>query len=403
MPKPTSIPFKEFVTLMALLMSLTPLAIDAVLPALPIMGDDLNVAVANHMRYVISFLFVGFSLGQIIFGPLSDSFGRKKTIYIGVLFFIIGSLLSFFAQSFTMMLIGRFFQGFGAASSRIVTVAITRDQFKGAEMARVMSFIITIFIFVPAIAPTLGQFILFLSHWRSIFLLYILSAVIGIIWMTWRLPETLAPENKRPFRLKSMKTALWVVITNKVTFWYTVCAGLVFGSVIGYVMSAQQIFVGYFDVGPYFPLYFAFSALSIGLASIINSSIVRKYGMIKICHYAFVGIVITSLSFLVVLFTHDQQAPLWGFMIYAVLTFFCLGLIFGNINAIAMEPMGQHAGMASAFVGALSSFISVIAATLIGQAYNHSLMPLIIGFTGLTSGAFIIHLLCQRAVIKMRQ
>ena len=383
------IPFIEFIILMALYVALMAMTIDTILPALSLIGKEFNVIDENKTQFIIGTLFLGFTFGQIIYGPISDSFGRKFTVYIGLVIFIIGNILSLTAENFSMMLFGRFLQGFGAASPRIIGIAIIRDLYKGSEMARVMSFIMTIFIIIPVIAPSIGQAILLVASWRVIFYIFLVAAVIATIWTYIRLPETLNPKDKKPFNVKTIWKDFCIVVNNKTTLGYAICAGLVFGSLIGYLTASRQIFQNYFEVGNLFPIYFAISALSIGVASIVNSLIVRRYGMRLICHYALIVTIAMSIIFLP-LSLQENHMLIWQFMTYMLVTFFCMGLLFGNLNALAMEPMEHHAGIASAVVGSLSSAISAIIGTVIGQSYNDSLTPTIAGFLILSSCSFLL-------------
>ena len=278
--------FVEFVTLMALYVSLMAMSIDMILPALFLMGKDFGIIDQNQMQYVIGVLFLGFTFGQIFYGPLADSFGRKPTVYLGLIIFVIGNILSITAQDYSMMLLGRFLQGFGAASPRIVSIAIIRDLYKGRDMARVMSFVMTIFIVIPVIAPSIGQALLFFMSWRFLFGIFLIAAIIATIWTFIRLPETLKKQDVRPFNLPTIWKDLLVVLGNKFAVGYTICNGLVFGALIGYLSSSRQIFQDYFQVGELFPIYFGISALSVGASSILNSMIVKKYGMKLICHNA---------------------------------------------------------------------------------------------------------------------
>lgn len=381
---------------MALLMSLTAMSIDAVLPALPNIAGDLNALGENQQQYIISFLFVGFTIGQFIYGPLSDTFGRKPLIYAGLVVFVVGSLTSLFASSFEMMLVGRALQGIGAASPRILTVAITRDLYSGEAMSKVISYVMAIFIFVPVLAPSIGQGVLAISTWRWIFVLFVLMAIVVATWMTLRLAETLNVEDRKTLDGKTLWNSLCVVVTNKTTLGYTFCAGFVYSAMVAYLSTAQQIFQDYYQVGALFPVYFAVSALSIGLASVINSKIVKKYGMRPICHYALLGMMVSAAVFLLAAFLNHNHVSLLGFMIYAPVNFFCLGLLFGNFNAIAMEPMGKYAGIAAAFIGSFSSLISVILGTLIGQSYNGTLVPIVAGFFTLTAVSFLLQVWLNR-------
>ncbi|MGH1378546.1 MAG: multidrug effflux MFS transporter [Alphaproteobacteria bacterium] len=388
--------FIEFVALMALLISLTALSIDTMLPALPLIGKDLGAVGDNTPQYIVVFLFLGFTLGQIFYGPMSDSFGRKHSIYIGITIFIIGSIISVTAQNFPIMLAGRFLQGIGVAAPRIISTAMIRDRYKGQEMARVMSFIMSIFILVPAIAPTLGQAILMVSNWRMIFAVLLGVSVLVLIWIYFRLPETLPQERRTPFKLKTILSGVREVITHRLAFGYTICTGLIFAMLIGYLNSAQQIFQEYYNTGDMFPLYFGIIALSLGIASLVNSYIVKIMAMQNICHYSLIAIIIVSGSFLALNSLSDQQQPLWQFMIYAVIVFFFLGLLFGNVNAIAMEHMGHIAGVASTTISVLSSAISLALGTIIGQFYAGTPIPIIFSFLLLSSLTFLLQILINR-------
>ncbi len=382
--------FVEFVSLMALYVALMAMSIDMILPALSLIGKEFGIVEENKTQYVIGILFLGFAFGQIIYGPIADSFGRKFTIYIGLVVLILGDIMSIAASSFEMLLIGRFLQGFGAASPRITSMAIIRDLYQGREMARVMSFITTIFIIIPVVAPTIGQMVLFISGWRIMFVIFLGAAVIAAIWTYSRLPETLKQEDVRPFKISEIWRDFGEVLSNKITMSYTICSGLVFGALIGYLASARQIFQDYFGLGKLFPLYFGLAALSIGISSAINSMIVRRYGMRLICHHASVAMISIALLFILLSVFQSGQILLWEFMIFILITFFCIGLLFGNFSALAMEPMGHIAGTASAVIGCFSSGISVIVGTLIGQFYDNSLTPMIIGFLILTSASLIL-------------
>ncbi len=389
--------FPEFVTLMALYVSLMAMSIDMILPALSFMQQEFALPDENETQFVIGAIFLGFAFGQIIYGPIADSFGRKFTIYIGLIIFACGSVLGMIAGNFHLMILGRLLQGFGAAAPRIISVAITRDLYQGREMARVMSFIMTIFILVPVIAPSIGQAILLVASWRVMFFIFLIFSLIATIWTFLRLPETLKTNDVRPFNIKAIWHDFVKVFQNKITMTYAICAGLIFAAMIGYLTSSRQIFQDYFQVGNLFPLYFGASALSIGISSIVNSMIVRRYGMKIICHQALKIMIAATVIFLFINILQHQKIMLWQFMTFTLTTFFCLGLLFGNLNALAMEPMGHVAGIAAAVIGFLSSVISALIGSIIGQAYNNSLTPMIVGFLLLTSTAFLLKHLVEKS------
>jgi len=371
----------EFVPLMAIMISLVALSTDAMLPALPDIGSDLGVAASNDQQLVISALFLGLGVAQLIYGPLSDSIGRKPAIYGGYVIFVIGCVMSIVSTSFEIMLVGRVLQGVGAAGPRIVCVALVRDQYEGRDMARIMSFIMSVFILVPAVAPAIGQGVIGLSHWRMIFVVFLLLAFVSWLWFAIRQPETLPPDHRVKFSVSVIWSGVKEACRNRVALGYTLVAGLIFGALIGYLASAQQMFAVIYGITDLFPLYFAVLALAIGVSSVINGRLVMKFGMRLLSSYS-LGL-LTALSMAYFLYARSVGgAPDLGLnMIYFVAVFLCFGLLFGNLNALAMEPLGHIAGVGAAVVGSLSTLISVPLGTLIGQAFDGTILPLVGGFS----------------------
>ncbi len=370
---------KEFIGLMAAMMSIVAISIDAMLPALGIIGEQFGVSHPNQAQLVISFIFCGMAIGQLICGPLSDALGRKRLLYGTIALYLTGTVLCIAATSLPELLAGRFVQGLGVAGPYVSTLSIVRDRYNGPAMARIMSLVMMIFITVPALAPSIGQAILYFSQWQSIFVFFLIYALVVLVWVTLRLPETLPVGNRVPFRIANLATGAREVLSHRGTRNYMLCAGCVFGALIGYLNSCLQVFHELYQVGQYFALYFGGLAVIFGFSSLCNSRLVQRFGMQPICTAAFVFMLGATA---VMLIAHRFATPnLLAFLIYASVLFASFGLIFGNINALAMEPMGHIAGTASAIIGATSSVISITAGTLIGQLYNHSLYPMLIGFT----------------------
>ena len=373
----------EFVALMAFAMSLVALSIDAMLPAFPDMAQDLQVTAANDIQLVVSLLFIGLAIGQLFYGPLSDSIGRKPAIYIGFVLFILGSLLSMAASDFSTMLAGRMLQGIGAAGPRTVAVALIRDRFHGSEMARVMSFIMTVFILVPIFAPALGQAILLLAGWRAIFGVFIVLALATLVWLSLRQPETLPKDQRRHFTLKNITAAFHEVLMSRLAMVYTLVAGCVSGAFLSYLNTSQQIFQVQYDKGKLFPLYFGILAVSVGFAALLNSALVMRYGMHALVHRALLLMMAFSWLFLAIVWAYAGHPPLWLFMAICLALFFCIGILFGNLNSIAMEPLGHVAGTAAAVIGSITTLLAVVLSYLVGQAYNGTLFPLALAFVSL--------------------
>lgn len=387
---------KEFIVLMAYLTALVALSIDAMLPALGIMAGDLGVTRPNDIQYVVGFIFIGMTLGQLVYGPISDSIGRRPTLYVGLALFACGSALSWGAQDLPMMLAGRFIQGLGVAAPRILTMAIVRDKFQGREMAYVMSLVMGVFIMVPAIAPSIGQAILHIADWRAIFLFYIAATALGAVWFSLRLDETLPPAKRRAFSVKAIALGFKEACTTRVTLGYTLCSGLVFSALLGYLNSTQQVFHEIFHAGEMFSIYFGLLALAIGAAFFTNSALVRKFGMRRITFTALIIAVANAFIFLVYLGL--AQPALWAFLLFAALSFFCMGLTFGNMGAMALEPMGHIAGLASAFMGSVSTAVSISIGILIGQLYNGTLLPMALGFFVLGLSGILVMIWTEKGI-----
>lgn len=372
--------FGEFIVLMAMMMSLTALSIDAMLPALSTIGVDLGVTNPNSNQLTISALFFGLAIGQLIYGPISDSTGRKLPLYGGLIIFVIGSLISIWATNLTTMIIGRGIQGLGLASPRTVSLAMIRDQFKGREMAKVMSFVMMIFILVPTVAPGVGQLILLVASWKAIFIFIMAMALLILLWFGSRMHETLAVENRIPFSFKRIGSSLIEIFSSKVALGYTITAGLVSSAFIGFLNSAQQIFQDQYHLGDQFPIYFGILAMSIGFASFFNSKMVMRYGSQMMVKTAISTLVLIAITFAILVPNLGTAMPLWLTMVYLITTLFCIGILFGNLNSMAMEPLGHIAGIGSAIVGSVSTFVAVVIGTLIGLRYDGTLLPIIHGF-----------------------
>ncbi len=370
----------EFIALMAFLMSLGALSIDAIMPALPIIGQELAISNANDTQLIIGIIFFGLATGQIVFGPLSDSIGRKPVIYLGLIIFIFGSVISATAGDFTTMLIGRLLQGIGVSGPRTISVALVRDQYEGRAMARIMSFIMAVFIIVPTIAPALGLSILVFFDWQAIFYSFFILATLALLWFATRQPETLARENKISLSPAHFWTGLKTILTNRQALSYTLAAGVIFGAFIGYLTSAQQIFQDIYGITELFPLYFAILALSIGAASLTNANLVMKFGMRKLSKIALIAMTILAILFVMPAILSAGRPPLWAFMGYMMLSFFCVGILFGNFNTLAMEPLGKLAGMGSAVVGSITTYICMAIGITIGRSYDTTILPLVYSF-----------------------
>jgi len=374
--------YAEFIALMALIMSLPALSTDAVMPALPMIGHDLATADENDRQLIIGTFMIGMASTQVLFGPLSDSIGRKPLLVAGIALFGIGCLISIWAPTFEVMLLGRLVQGIGASAPRVLSVAIIRDQFEGRQMAKTVSMIMTVSILVPVFAPTVGQTVLLFTSWHGIFTLTVAMGCVIIAWGGFRMPETLPPEKRRKLSFRRVGAAFVEVVTHRKTGAYLMAVTFLFSAFVGYLTSAQQLFQETYGLGKLFPFAFGALAGSLGLAAFVNSRIVLALGMRRLVYVALTGMITLSWSFLIVAWAFGGVPPLWVVFLLLVPAFFCHGMMFGNINAMAMQPMGHIAGSAAAVIGTVMTAVAAVFGSIIGQAYDGTILPMAMGFAG---------------------
>ena len=371
----------EFVALVALTTSLVAMSIDTMLPALGTMATELGAAHANDRQLILSVFFAGMSVGQLVYGPVSDSTGRKPALYLGIGLFVLGGAICALTQNFAWLLVGRALSGFGAAGPRIVSVALVRDAHTGSGMARVMSFVQTVFILVPVLAPSVGQAVLLVSSWRAIFAGLVLIAVVNVTWLALRQPETLPSTRRVPFSLRTIAAGCAETFRSRIALGYTLGSGFVFGGFISYLSMSQQVFQEQYGLGAKFPLFFGLLASAIGVASFVNAKLVMRFGIRRLSRTALICDCVLCVCALLGSWACAGHPPLFAFVGFMMVCFFCNGLLFGNFSARAMEPVGHIAGVASAMIGSVSGMIGLALGTFFGRAYDGTVLPLVAGFT----------------------
>jgi DHA1 family bicyclomycin/chloramphenicol resistance-like MFS transporter len=367
----------EFIALVALTTSLVAMSIDTMLPALGAMASELGAVQANDRQLILSMFFAGMAVGQLVYGPISDSTGRKPALYLGIALFIVGGAICATTHSFTWLLIGRALSGFGAAGPRIVSVALVRDAHTGSSMARVMSFVQTVFILVPVLAPSIGQAVLAVTSWRAIFVALVVIALLNVLWIALRQPETLPAPLRLPFSLRTIGRGCRETFRNRIAFGYTLGSGFVFGGFISYLSMSQQVFQEQYGLGSLFPVFFGLLASAIGLASFANGKLVMR----RLSRAALWTNCVLCVCALLVARVLGGHPPLAAFVGFMLVCFFLNGLLFGNFSARAMEPLGHIAGVASAIIGSVSGLVALTLGTLFGHAYDGTVLPLVAGFT----------------------
>lgn len=370
----------EFVALMASLMSIVALSIDALLPALPDIGIALNVSDPNDNQKLVTMIFLGLGFGQLVFGPLSDSFGRKPIVYIGFTLFVLATIICVTTKNFEIMILGRVLQGVGLAAPRTLSIAMIRDSYSGDFMAKILSIVVMFFILIPVIAPTLGQFLLHFYNWESIFYVNLLFGLLIMLWFWRRQKETLSTANKIKFTPMLFVNGTKEFIKHKPAVAFTLVSGFITGSFMVYLSTAQQIFEQQYNLGDKFPYIFASLAIAVGLATFLNSRYVIRFGMWRIAYTATIAYCLVSLLY-VILFWSGTNPSIEVLIAFFAMQFFAIGFLFGNLRSLAMQPLGHIAGIGAAINGFVSTVMAVPIANYIGGFVSDSVLPLFIGFS----------------------
>ena len=378
-------------------MSLVALSIDALLPALPNIGESLGVTNLENNQLLITMIFLGLGFGQLVFGPLSDSFGRKPIVYIGFFIFIIASIICVTTKSFEMMIFGRVLQGIGLSSPRTIAIAMIRDNYSGDYMAKVLSIVVSFFILVPTIAPAFGLFFMNNFSWKAIFNANLIIGLLIVIWFWKRQPETIKEENRVPFSLRLFIDGTKTFFKYQEAVAFTLVSGFVTGSFMVYLSTSQQIFEQQYGLGKWFPYLFASTAIAVGSSTFMNSQLVVKYGSFKIAYIALIAYLAVSILYIVLFFSGNNPS-IYVLITFFLMQFFAIGLLFGNLRSLAMQPLGHIAGIGSAINGFISTVLAVPISIYIGSFVKTSVLPLFIGFAvfGLMSLAVLFYVKRKR-------
>ena len=379
----------EFIAMMAALMSIVALALDALLPALDIIGVAIGNTDPASNQLLITLFFLGMGTGPLLFGPVSDSIGRKPIVYFGFLLFIGASFICVVATSLEWMILGRILQGVSLSAPRTISIAMIRDRFSGDYMARIMSFVTVVFILVPIVAPAFGKLILDQLGWEAIFYVQVGFSVLVALWFWKRQPETLPREKRTGFNGMMLIRGFREVVGYRRTMIFTGIWGLVTGSFLVYLSTSQQIFEVQYRMPDLFPYLFAGLAITIGTATFLNGSLVMRFGMRRLIGWSLVIYTLTPLLY-TLLFRGGENPPVFVLMLFLGLQFFAVGFLFGNLRSMAMEPLGHIAGIGAAITGFMATLMSVPISAWIGSYVKDSALPLFIGFLACGTLAMVL-------------
>lgn len=387
----------EFVALVAMTFATVAFSVDAMLPALPQIGAELSPDDLNRAQLILTSFVLGMGLGTFFTGPLSDAFGRKPVIYVGAAIYIGAALLAWSSSTLEVVLAARVVQGLGAAAARVVSLAIMRDLYSGRDMARMMSIAMMIFAVFPAFAPLIGAGIIALLDWRSIFLGFVLFSLISVLWLGIRLREPLPSTARRAFRLPLLIGALRELATHRMVRLTILVQGLCLGMIFTTITMVQQVYDVIFARGDSFPFWFAMIALMSGSASLLNATIVVCLGMRRIITWVLaIEAIWAGTVLLISLSSLSPNAMFPVFLVFQASIFLMAGMTMGNLNAMAMEPMGHIAGMAASVIGALSTVMAASLAAPIGLLFDGTLLPLTGAVLAMSATGFALMLVIAR-------
>lgn len=384
----------EFIALLAALMALNALAIDVMLPALPYMGEALGIANENERQFVVSSYMLGMGIAVLAFGPLTDRFGRRAPLLVGIAIYIVAVVCAAFAPSFESLLVLRFIQGMGAASVRVIATAVVRDRYSGREMAEVMSLTFMVFMAIPIIAPGIGQVLLLTGPWQSIFIFMGVLAAAFWLWTYVRLPETLPVDQRRPLSLRAVLTGFRLVFTNREAISYGMAGTFLFGALFGFISSSQQIYVDIYGLGVWFPAAFAAMAGLMAVSSFTNSKVVRRFGMRRLSHGAI--LVFTGGSAIWLVLAHLGILPLWLFFSLLAIIMFAFGWASSNMNSLSMEPLGAVAGTAASVFGFIQTVGGALIGSYAGQHFDGTTVPVATNYFLMGALALVCILIAEK-------
>ena len=390
-PKARALPQGEFIALMAMVSATVAFSIDAMLPALPEIAQALSPDDINRAQLIVTSFILGLGIGTFFTGPLSDAFGRKPVMIGGTVVYILGSVAAWQAQTLDVILAARVLQGLGAAGPRVVAMALIRDLYAGPQMARILSFVMIIFTLVPAIAPTMGHYIVAAFDWHAIFVACIIFSLITSIWLLMRQPETLMPEDRRPLSWVSLWRALIEMFTHPTARLSILIQTLTFAMLYSMLSSTQQVFDVTYGQGDSFHLWFGGIAVVAASSGFLNARLVVRLGMRAIIKAMYTGQIVVTMLMIVVLLADSPYAIAFPVYVLWVLTnFFQAGMTIGNLNALGMEEMGHMAGLAASVLTSMATVGGVLLAVPIALLFDGTPLPTAFGSLLLASVALFL-------------
>lgn len=374
---------RHLTALLSMVMALTALAIDMMLPAFDQIREHFGLSPdSTRVAPIVTMFFIGMALAQFFYGPLADRFGRKPILYLGFAIYAIGAAGALFAPTLEFLLLSRFVWGVGAAGPRVISVSVIRDYYSGDQMSRAMSYIMAVFVMVPVFAPSIGAVLITVFPWQSVFAFCLLFVAIIAMWSARALPETLAEADRQPIDRRAILAATREVLTNRITMGYTLAMTALFSVFTSYLASSERIYGDFYNKAEEFPIIFGAMAIVMGISNLGNAQLVERVGTQRLAHVTVLGYVAASTVMLGLAIAADGHLPFWTFVVSLAVVMVFHSLMIPNFNSIAMYPMGHIAGTASAVIGTISLAAGSFFGSLIDRTYQDTAMPLIIALVG---------------------
>lgn len=383
---------REVIAYLAYMGILLAFGIDAALPAF----DELRPAFglepeSNRITLVVTWYFIGLAAGQVVYGPLSDRFGRIPALRLGIAIYCLGAIGSIVAPNIELLFASRLVWGLGAAAPGVLRAAIARDLYAGDQMARVMSIMMAVFLMGPILAPVAGEAILAVASWEWVFAASLVLAAVLAAW-TARFGETLDPDQQRPLEPRAILRGFRVVFTTRSTFGYTMGLTFGFGGFIVYLGSSQPIIDVIYDRGDQFALWFGVAGgiMAIGFFSV--NRFIDRYGAHAVAVFCAVTSVVASAVLLVEALRTDGVPSFWTWLALIVIANMFITLLTPTGYSLGLEPLGELAGTASAVMGLVSTAGGSALAAIVDSQIDDTITPMALGYVsyGLIAVAFLL-------------
>jgi DHA1 family bicyclomycin/chloramphenicol resistance-like MFS transporter len=372
----------EFIWFVAVSLAAGAFAIDAMLPALQAIASDFGLAHAKRAQAAVAAFLLGVGVSQLVFGPMSDRYGRKPLFLGGLALFIVAGCAAALAGNFPLLLGARLLQGIGAGAQRVVVFSIVRDRHAGVELARVLSLAMAVLLIEPLLAPMYGQAILLLGSWRGIAASIAIVGMVLFIWALCRLEETLPRALRRPVTVPAILAAYREVLAHRPAVAAMLTFGLMSGAHIGFLTSSQAIFQDIYQTGLHYTPLLALITLAMSVASFSNVAFMRRFGSAVLIEACLLAMALLNGAALAAACFGTISLPV--FLLLQGGNMFAFGLLIPNLTALSMQPFGHIAGTASSLYGFMASAVGATLGFAIGQGFDGTLQTMFAAYIALS-------------------